>query len=121
MPSCFRTGKTVVDFHFWICLETSEVFKEDELCLQGEEGLLRETGKEEEFPKNVKEVPKSLWVYGFREQREVELTSGKSPGEKSVHLPSRSRLGLKLSLIYRKQRNIIVLVLPEFADWDSYS
>lgn len=31
--------------------------------------------------------PESLWVCGCREQREVELTNGKSPGEKSVHLP----------------------------------
>lgn len=66
-------------------------------------------------PKNVKEVPKSLWVCGFIEQWKVELTSGKSPGEKSVHLPCRSRLGLKLNLIYRKQRNVIVVALPEFA------
>lgn len=33
LSSCFRTGKIVVDFHFWICLETSEVFKEDELSV----------------------------------------------------------------------------------------
>lgn len=111
----------LTSIHFWICLETSEVFKEDELSVcKGRKGSWGKGRKRRSSPRMSKRSP-SLFGSGFGEQREVELTSGKTPGEKSVHLPHRSRLGLKLSLIYRKQRNLIFLVLPEFADWDSYS
>lgn len=56
----------MVYFPFWICLEKSKVFREDELSgLHGEKGLLRETWKEEDPPKNDKRTLRvylDLWV-----------------------------------------------------------
>lgn len=56
----------MVYFPFWICLEKSKVFREDELSvLREEKGLLRDTWEEEDFPKNDKKIPRvylDLWV-----------------------------------------------------------
>lgn len=49
----------MVCFPFWICLEKSKAFRENDLSvLHGEKGHLRETQKEEDFPKNDKEFPR---------------------------------------------------------------
>lgn len=48
----------MADFPFWVCLEKSKVLKEDELSVSyGEKWLLEGTWKEEDFPKNDKEIP----------------------------------------------------------------
>ena len=82
--------------------------------MHGEEGLLRETWEEKYFPKMMKRFPESLRICGFTEWREAELIQVARLWAGRVTSLPRSGLGLKSSLIHRKQRHIVFLFYLNF-------